>query len=216
MSRRRWVGIAVLVPGTLTLALPGCAGSVPEETVQAGKPVASTRVPGSATPSRSSSPSPSVTANLLVLTRFGALVADWKAHHVADPHYAAGRAYNPDPQLPGYLGSDRYSGVQVSNGRVTWYRINLRDPVPLATAQQLALAELPDDARMLWTSRADGCAFTGLRSTALAATLQGDGYVLVEARRIGEDSSPETHPTNFNQLLLTAAPAAGPTDAPVC
>jgi hypothetical protein len=88
------------------------------------------------------------------VTGFGALKADWNAHHTAQgssPNLTAGCCYNYDPKL---LDSPHYRYVNVDldakSGRVLGYTMVLYPNTTIADARAQTMAELPSDATVVF------------------------------------------------------------------
>ncbi|MBI1759526.1 MAG: hypothetical protein HYR62_09930 [Actinobacteria bacterium] len=165
------------------------------------RPAPATSSPGSSLPVMSPSnpltvtqtatqtvtPPGSLPARPPALTGFGATDADWRSRHLPDPARPAGTAYNPDPLIPavdGKMGA-RYFDVVHTAGRVLGYTVAIDPGSGLAGARRTALAELPGDAREVWSAPLGSCSLVQLRSATLArvlGNLDPTGSVLVELR----------------------------------
>jgi hypothetical protein len=205
---RAWLG-----RGALLLVLSGCAPSSVSGVAPSHSP--SALVSGSPAPQRA--PVPSVTG-------FGALNADWEAHHTPASVCKAGACYNLDPNLPqvnGHIGT-RYFGVDHANGRVTIYQMALSPKTPIASAKAQALQEFPSDAKAVWYQVMDTCSQMEVRSAILGSALGnptvGDaaGYASVDFSTIAPDGSSGYTASNINFIILTLGSYLTPSDSPGC
>ena len=102
------------------------------------------------------------------ITGFGATTAAWNRAHTADPRFAPGAAYNPDPAL---RGEDHYRGVLHQDGHVTLYDYAFTGR-SIASARALVLrTEFPPDVRVVWFVAKGSCALMLVRSAALARAI---------------------------------------------
>ncbi|MCP1413692.1 hypothetical protein [Paenarthrobacter sp. A20] len=91
-----------------------------------------------------------------MLTKYGALSADWEANHRADNYYSPGSAYDPDPALPlngGHV-RDKYVSVFRFGVRVLLYDMNLTPGTNEQEALFFSNVELPPDAKDRLATRA--------------------------------------------------------------
>lgn len=189
-----------------TLAPSQAASSGPTSSPASVTPtVEATATPGpsSASPSAPSSapvvapvPAPATPAEpvLPVLTKYGALSADWEANHRADNHYLPGSAYDPDPALPlngGHV-RDKYVSVYRFGDRVLLYEINLKPGTSEQEALLFSSIELPSDARIVWQRELPGCKQIQFQSETLRRIVGDqvpDGGVQVEFSAIDSGGS---------------------------
>jgi hypothetical protein len=183
-------------------------------------PAATTATPNTATPVRATGrpatttthpAAPNVPAD--TLTGYGATVARWNATHHADPSYAGGSAYNPDPSLPPANGrtADTYVAVQPLGGRVTDYMMNMA-ATSLSGAETVVAHEFPADTHVLWTQPLAGCTIVEYASAtvrgALGNTDTGDAQVVYASQQPGASTVDEATFSNI--------PGAAPDPAASC
>lgn len=142
------------------------------------------------------------------LTGFGAAVPVWNEHHTADTRYTPGSVYNPNSDLPSYVGRDDYIAVTPQDGRITDYTMLLLGQ-PIHDAIARALKELPPDAHELWGTRRDTCYQAELVSKTLGRVLGAapfrdpEGEVFVELDTILPDGSSVYKRDDVNEIMFT-------------
>ena len=160
----------------------------------------------------------------MLVTGYGATEAAWNSRHTPDHDFAAGSVYDPDPSLPrinGHPGAV-YVLVTVQDGRVLSYAMNLHPGTALHAAVEVARAQFPPDARLLWTVRRGMCAQAQFASAALGSVLAapriGDpsGRVLVEFEDIAASGSDVSSPRTFNSASFDLGGTASPAGSPGC
>lgn len=164
MRARRGRGLAairlgVIGPGVIGLAASGLAACGSAGTAS-GPPTSSTTAPHAATSTTATSTTVTSTTaaapgGLAYLTAWGATQAGWDANHTHDP----GAPANYWPKLPS--GFDTYTNMNVVNGRVVGYVLNLYPTVSLADAKSRLANDLPLDTaatgEQALTSGSPGC-----------------------------------------------------------
>lgn len=154
-------------------AMPADAATVTADLNQADKNVtvivSESLAAPSATPSPTAlpTPAPSGPSVSTVLTGYGALKADWDAHHQVDPASSDGSAFLPRNSD----GSDRYVGVSYDTyGRVSMYQMYWDEPgISMGAARTLLLADLPRDAHVSFDLVKDTCEQIEYLSTTLGS-----------------------------------------------
>lgn len=150
---------------------------------------------------------------------FGATTAAWNAAHTADPHYATGAAYNPDPALPASVGDD-YAAVQHEEGRVLGYFYNFKNKPIAAARADVLRTQFPRDAKVAWFVTKRTCAQMMVTSATLGYALGsktiGDphGAALVEFSSGKADNS--YSPGAVNQALFSLTELLPASKAPGC
>lgn len=197
-------------PVTLALAalVSACApgGTAGTPSVATSSPAVS----ASAAPTQSPAPSPSARqvpcpttpapAPAGSLRSLGATLADWNAHHDADPDH-------PGWYLPGATDApDRYTNLAcTADGHVSGYTLNFKPPLTPDVADQAVIAELPADAVRTAASTGTNCAARTYASRSLAAALGSadtDGTATAVLRSItGSDGSLQVY-----AIALAAGP----------
>jgi hypothetical protein len=104
------------------------------------------------------------------LTGYGATSQEWNAHHTADSRFDPGSAYDPDSSLAPNQGQDVYVAVNLQDGRVVDYQMNIPGG-SIRDAIARALEELPPDAYKLWGVARNGCYLAVLTSRTLSKVL---------------------------------------------
>ena len=138
-----------------------------------------------------------------VLDAIGASLAEWNAHHDADPG-------NPGWYLPAATDApDRYTNLTCSaDGRVTSYTMNFKPPLTAGEADQILAAELPRDASRNATTGQTNCETRVYASRLLAAALPSsdpDGIVTATLRSfVGSDLSVQVY-----TILIAATTTSG-------
>jgi hypothetical protein len=132
-------------------------------------------------PTTAPTPTPAIpvvasTPTAIPYCNFGATDAAWASCHQPDNKYSNGSAYLPF--VPGAGGgSDEYTAVSHTGGRVDGWSMAFPDGTPLAAAEQELLAQLPPDTHETATFHAhsaDGsmaCVFVNYRSATVASWL---------------------------------------------
>jgi hypothetical protein len=134
------------------------------------------------------------------LTRFGATIRMWNAHH-----------------RPGAT----YSNVTPQGGRVVEYTIST-GTTALDAAMKRVKQQLPDDSHQVWAAQKGNCYQVELTSPtlarALAAPAAGDpgGGVLAMISTLLPDGSTAYRPDGVNQIMLSPGSYPAVTDAPDC
>ncbi len=165
------------------------------------------------------------------LTGYGALLADWNAHHTPDTRYDANSVYNPDPSLGSDTEHDaKYYTVNTQAGRVLNYQMRLPNNGKQTTAQAEVMQEFPSDATVLWqkaqTADATSACYqmevkSAVLGTALSDKAIGDatGVVFVEF----STDTPQTasansvyDTANVNLAILQLGSYQTAADAPGC
>ncbi len=155
-------------------------------------------------------PIPTPRSNLsgipVTLTGYGALTADWAAHHQADASRVAGTAFlprNPD-------GSDRYAGVEYDKlGRVWMYSMFWGERgVSMVTAKAAIFSDNPTDARIIYDQRKDTCEQFEIASDTLGRVADGDGIsggVLFELSTTINGSNNSFDPARITDAIIQPA-----------
>lgn len=155
-----------------------------------------------------------------VLTAYGALSADWEAHHRADNYYLPGSAYDPDPTLPlngGHV-QDRYVEVFRFGGRVLFYTMYLRPSTGEQEALFFTAAETPPDATIVWQRDLQRCKQIQFQSATLAKVVgeqDRDGGVEVEFSTTANGGDFYS-PNDVQNVSLVNMFHASPDDASGC
>jgi hypothetical protein len=170
-------------------------------------PVATTGSPSSSVASPVASPPPRPAASSV--TGFGALDADWNAHHTAatDPKLAPGCCYDLDPRLPDQP-KYRYVTVDHSQGRVLGYMMVLPEGTTVGQARTLAMAELPSDASVVFYLVKNTCAILEAKSATLvpimkAPKIGGDGTVDFVLSSVDSQGNASYNPKGINNLVVS-------------
>lgn len=199
--RRSLIAIATAV------MVAGCSGAT-------ATMVPSTAPPQTATPGPGTSPSPTPVTD--GITGFGATIAAWDATHAADTRFAAETAYDPTPGLgPDQEHNAKYFGV-VAGDRVLSYSERLPHRSRFADAKAAALAELPPDAKVVWTRTRTGCAQMELRSATLGQAIGARGRVYVKVVTETRTGGSRYNPKNADELIFLLADYPKKKDAPAC
>lgn len=225
---RRWwaIAIAVVVVGLIIDVAVGPHTS-PSSNAAPSAPSASSTLSSTARPT-TGAPAPTTAVRTTqrpatattrpappadTLTGYGATVAAWDRTHRADPSYAAGSAYNPDPSLPPANGrtADQYVAVQPLGGRVTDYTRNL-PATSVSGAETIIAGEFPADTRMLWTQPLTGCTIVEYASPTLHAALgdtdTGDVQVVYASQQTGVST--------VDEAMFSDQPGSAPDPAATC
>jgi hypothetical protein len=118
------------------------------------------------------------------VTEYGAIRADWNAHHQDDPRDDIGTAYNGGAVIYNGEYCDQFIEVSDPDRRVQSFTEQFNRGTPLWPAQQAILAELPGDARLVLHHAWAGCYQEMFASQTLGRVLGGalgnrKGLVLV-------------------------------------
>lgn len=130
------------------------------------------------------------------ITALGATLADWNAHHDADPDH-------PGWYLPAATDApDRYTKVRCSaGGRVTAYVMTFKPPIQGDTVDAAVRGELPADAAREAVHSGTVCEWRSYMSGRLAAAFGSDdptgAISVVITSFVGSDGSVQTYNINF-------------------
>lgn len=154
------------------------------------------------------------------LTGFGASDTSWDSGHRADPRFAPGSAYDPDPSVGTADHDNRYYAVIHNHGRVVGYSMQMPNGTPIVLAKEIMLREFPRDVQTRWFVIRDSCAQMAVRSQTLSDSLapsQGSvGDVVITLDTV-TSQGPSYEPSNVNDaILLIVGSVPTPQDAPGC
>jgi uncharacterized protein YceK len=155
---------------------------------------------------------------------FGATSDTWNAHHIADVrrNVIPGSGYDPDPNLNGGIGTDRYSTVEWSNGIVIGYTMALLDGTKLNEAKAAALAEMPKDAKISFFYVQDKSATLETTSAILKPILVApsigslDGSVDFVFCSVANDGTSSFNPANINSIWVSFGLGLAPAKGTIC
>ncbi len=205
-----------------------CGGSSPASSgasFSAPSSSASVSVSSSAAAQSSSAGTPSGVVPRLL--GYGALSADWDSSHTLISASPNGNKYDPDS---GVFQGFRYASVAVLGGRVLRYQLNFPPNThirtnashsSIKTASDLAEAELPADAKVLWKRRTvDGCTQVEYQSITLGRALAGnddpDGLVEVSYQYFNSAGQQVASYYYSTDALFEFSVARSPDEGGVC
>ncbi len=205
-------------------ALPAISAlpPVPVSTTPISAPIQTSAAPTMPVPTTPPSvPAPPPASPAEHLPGFGATQADWNAYHTMDTHgnTPVNCCYNPDRTLglgDDGLPFDTYYAVNYIDDWVSFYDMRLPF-VPISVANTRVLAELPSDARVLWTRTHDTCQQSEFISPTLARLHVGSGQVLVSFSSDESNGGEAFYdPKRVDTAIFMLGSSSDPNDEPGC
>jgi hypothetical protein len=137
------------------------------------------------------------------LTGYGATIASWNAHHVADRRAAPGTAYDP---LNDGNGTDRFAGVLTQDGRVVGFTIQFPKGsagVSRREAEQQVRSVLPHDVTQVYDLTEPGCELLQYQSPTLRQAVGGSSDGRVNAEFWNFQTPDVYDPAHINTIDVT-------------